>query len=411
MRTVARVTVAALAAVGLILAAAAPATAAGVSGANWVASPIGVVGVQQSVVMKAGKANKVAGQVATVTFTPPAGAAYSGQTVVNSGGYAAIPWMPAMAGTWTVTAAVGGKALTPTTISVSAMPTAVDLLLPAQVAAATATSVRVLVKALAGPITPSGTITLEDQNGNAVGTAAVGPSATAGVAVANVGWTPSSGTTSLTASFTPASSDWSASTSGISRPSIGGAPTVTMRMPQDLYSGVPVTLTAISSSGTAAGGVAFSLNIDGFIYYPMGGSKGINTGPEGVDFAWTPSQIGYQNVQLAYNSANFSTNARASQQVNVLPSPTADSITLTSVGSGPWQPGAVGSSPAGLTLALSGASTSGNPVTLSTNGPCQFQGADLTLLSPGTCVVTAVSLGNGGSLVPSAPSYEVTVTK
>ena len=85
---------------------------------------------------------------------------------------------------------------------------------------------------------------------------------------------------------------------------------------------------------------------------------------------------------------------------------TRDDFVLT-----PWQPGAVGSSPAGLTLALSGASTSGNPVTMSTDGPCQLQGANLTLLSPETCVVTAASLGNGGSLTPSTSAYTVTITK
>lgn len=374
------------------------------------ASPNGVVGVQQSVVIRAGNAKKVAGQVVTVSFTPPSGTSFSGQTAVNQFGFAAIPWMPSTAGTWTVSAAVDGTALPATTVAVAAMPTEVDLLIPAQVAANAATSVRVLVMALGGPITPSGTITLKDQNGNTVGTGSLGPSSTAGTAVADVGWTPSSRTTGLTATYTPTNGTWSGSTSGIARPSIGSTPTITMRMPEDLFSTVPVTLTAISSSGTPAGGVAFSLNIDGFPYYPMGGSKGINTGPQGVDFSWTPGTTGYQTVQLSYASNDFGTNANASQQVYVAAAPTPDTITLTSVGNGPWQPGAVGSSPAGLTLALAASSLSGNPVTLATDGPCQMQGANLTLLSPGTCVVTATSLGNGGSLTSSASAYTVTIT-
>ena len=410
MRHVARVILAGVVVAGVALPAAAPASAA-VSGATWVASPNGVVGVQQSVVIRAGKAKKVAGQVVTVTFTPPGGTPFSGQTAVNSAGFAAIPWMPSTAGTWTVAASVGGTALPATTVAVAAMPTEVDLLVPAQVAANSATSVRVLVMALAGPITPSGTITLKDQNGNTVGTGTLGPSAVAGTAVADVGWTPASGTTALTATYTPTNGTWSASMSGIARPSIGGSPTVTMRMPEDLFSTVPVTLTAITSTGTPAGGVAFSLNIDGFVYYPMGGSKGINTGPQGVDFSWTPGSTGYQTVQLSYASNNFATNANASQQVNVEAAPTPDTITLTSVGNGPWQPGAVGSSPAGLTLALAGSSASGNPVTLGTDGPCQLQGANLTLLSPGSCTVTATALGNGGSLTPSTSAYTVTITK
>lgn len=411
MRNVSRVILAAAVAGGLALPVAVPASAAAISGATWVATPDGVVGVQQSVVIKAGKAKKVAGQVATVTFTPPTGQAFSGQTIVNSAGYAAIPWMPSAAGTWSVSASINGAAISPAPVSVTAMPTEVDLLVPAHVAANTATSVRVLVESLGGPITPSGTITLKDQNGNTIGTGTLGPSSRGGLATADVGWTPSSATTSLTATFTPANGNWSTSVSGPARPSIDAAPTVTMRMPEDLYSGVPVTLTALSSSGTPAGGVAFSLNIDGFVYYPMGGSQGINTGPQGVDFVWTPGSTGIQTVQLSYASNNFSTNANASQQINVAPAPVGDAVTMTPAGSAPWGPGAVGSLPAGSSLGLTPTSVSGNPVTMATDGPCQLQGGTLTVLSAGTCQITATSLGNGGSLSPSTASYSVTITK
>lgn len=408
MRTTSRTILAVAVAAGLALPAASAAHAAPVSGAAWVASPHGVVGIQQSVVIRAGKAKKVAGKVATVTFTPPGGTPFSGQTAVNQYGFAAIPWMPSTAGTWTVSASVDGAAISPTTIAVAAMPTEVDLLVPAQVAANTATSVRVEVLALAGPITPSGTITLKDQNGNTVGTGTLGPSSTAGTAVADVGWTPSTGTTALTATYTPTNGTWSGSMSGIARPSIGGAPTVTMRMPEDLYSTVPVTLTAISSSGTPAGGVAFSLNIDGFLYYPMGGSKGINTGPQGVDFTWTPGSTGFQTVQLSYASNDFGTNANASQQVNVMGAPTPDTITVSPSVVAPWQNGALA---AGGSVDLPATSLSGNPVTMSTSGPCQIQGTTLTVLSPGTCTVTSTSLGNGGSLAPATQTNVITITK
>jgi len=407
-----RLSALAVSAVVLVGIGSAPAAHAAVSGAakTWVASPTGVVGVQQSVVIKAGAARKTAGKVATFTFTDPAGGVNAGQAIVNSAGFAALAWMPNDAGAWSVSASVGGVSIAPTSVTVAAMPTDVSLLVPAQVGAGVATTVLVEVSAVTGPITPGGTITLRDQNGGTVGTGTLAPTSTAGMAMAQVGWTPSAGTTSLTALYTPATTAFASSSSEVARPAIGGTPNLTMRMPESLYNGEAVTLTAITSAGMPAGGVAFSLNIGGFVFYPMGGSQGINTGPRGVDFAWTPTQVGFQSVGLSYASNDFQTNANVSQAVDVLPAPVADAITVTPAGSAAWGPGAVGSLPAGSSLGLAATSTSGNPVVLTTDGPCQLDGSTLTVLSAGNCSLMAHSLGNGDGLAASTSTYTVAIS-
>ena len=97
--------------------------------------------------------------------------------------------------------------------------------------------------------------------------------------------------------------------------------------------------------------------------------------------------------------------------INVQPAPTPDSITVTPVESTPWSSGNVGTLTQGNYVEISAASISGNPVTLSTDGPCGNDGTFLTMLGPGTCTITAASLGNGGSLTASSASYTITVVR
>jgi hypothetical protein len=47
---------------------------------------------------------------------------------------------------------------------------------------------------------------------------------------------------------------------------------------------------------------------------------------------------------------------------------------------------------------------------MSSNGPCAFEDAVLTMLGPGTCTVTATSVGNGGSLSGTQDTYTINIT-
>jgi len=176
-----------------------------------------------------------------------------------------------------------------------------------------------------------------------------------------------------------------------------------------MYVGVPATLGAVVGAGiptTVGGSAAFSLNIDGVNFFVMGGSNQINDGV--ATYQWTPTQAGFQTIQVQYASNNLQYNGNASQVVNIQPAPTPDSITVTPTGAPAWTPGPVGTLTQGNTVTLTPTSASGNPVTMSSDGPCAFEDAVLTILGPGTCTITAASYGNGGSLTGTQTDYTIT---
>lgn len=390
-------------------AVAAPSQSATLQGRNWVAAPNGLVGVQQTVIVKAARS---AGQVATVTFQNDAAGTNAGQAVVNSQGFAYLPWTPNLPGVWNISASVGGQTIDTATIAVAGMPTSTILLTPGEVAENRPTTIVAEVSALGGSITPSGTITVRNQANSIVATGTLRPTGTLGAASADISWTPVPGAESLTATYNPATSAFLTSVSPTQTPVVGGSQAVSLRLPPVSYVGVPETIAAViqpSFQSPLGGSVGFSLNIDGFVFYPMGDSQPAGSG---VGTArWTPTQTGTQTVGVAYATANFAINGTDTQVINVLPAPTPDVITVTPAGSGAWAPGNVGSLPQGSMVQLVPTSVSGNSVTLSTNGPCALDAADLTLLGPGQCEITAQSVGNGGSLTPAESVYAVTVTR
>ena len=85
----------AAAALGLGALAATSASAAPITTRTWVASPNGLVGVQQTVIVRAPKS---AGDVATVTFTNTSAGTNAGQAQVNAQGFAYLPWTPNVPG-------------------------------------------------------------------------------------------------------------------------------------------------------------------------------------------------------------------------------------------------------------------------------------------------------------------------
>jgi hypothetical protein len=365
------------------------------------------VGVQQTVIVRAPRS---AGSVATISFTNAAAGTNAGQAVVNSAGFAYLPWTPNVSGAWTVSASVGGTSMGSSSIVVAAMPTETILLTPGEVRENQSNPLVVNVHALGGSITPSGTVTVRNQSNVVVATGTVAPSSNPSVAVANLSWTPAPGAVTLTATFTPANGAFTGSTSPAQSPAVGGAQAVSLRMPPVAYVGVPETVSAVIQpqfQSPLGGSVAFNLTIEGFTFFPMGGSQPVGGGVGSTQ--WVPGQTGFQTVGVQYASANFAINGRDTQVINVLPAPAGDAITVTPTGAGAWVPGNVGTLTAGNTVELTPTSQSGNPVTIATDGPCAVNAGVLTVLGPGTCSVIASSLGNGGTLKAAEQTYTVTV--
>lgn len=407
-----RLLVALLAAAGLVLsvvpASADTSTGAqGLSGRTWVATPNGVVGVQQTVILRA---PRLAGQVATITFANATAGTNSGQVAVNSAGFAYLPWTPNLSGVWTVTATSGGTRIDTTSIAVVPTPTTTTLLSVGEVQRGVSTQVIAQVQAIGGSITPSGTISVRTSTGAVAATGTLNPSGTPGLATVTMNWTPPAQSVTLTATYTPNSTAFQGSTSLGITPAVGPAQTVSLRMPSVMYVGVPEQISSVVSPNALSplgGSQAFNLSIDGFTFFVMGGSQPVVNGVSTI--SWTPTQAGYQTVNVEYASANFAINGRDSQAVFVQPAPTPDSITVTPAGAPAWGPGVVGTLTQGSFVSVTPQSASGNPVTLTPNGPCAIEGGVVTVLGPGTCSITASSLGNGANLAPTQATYTINV--
>lgn len=403
-RTLAAALVLALAGAGLV----APASSGvPLTGKNWVGTPNGLVGVQQTVIVRA---PRLAGQVATIAFANPATETNSGQAAVNANGFAYLPWTPNLPGTWTITATSGTTTIDSANVLVSAMPTATTLLMPGEVERNRTISIAAEVKALAGTSAPSGTISVTNQFGSEVATGTLQPTATPGLASATISWTPAPGSFRFNATYTPNTTAFLASTSPGQTPMIGGAQAVSLSMPPVLYVGVPATVSAVINpqfQQAQGGSVGFYLNTQGEVSYPMGGSRPIASGVGST--TWTPTQAGFQTVGVSYSTANFSISATDTQAIVVQPAPAPDAITVTPTGGAAWAPGVVGTLQVGNFVELTPSSQSGNPVTVSVDGPCAMEAGTLTLLGPGQCSVTAASIGNDSSLRATEATYVIEV--
>ena len=106
--------------------------AAPVSGSTWLATPNGLVGIQQAVTVRAPTS---VGEVATIEFSNALTATNAGQAVVDSQGFAYLPWTPDLPGTWDLTASIDGMTIGSSNITVQAMPTVTTLLAPGAVQA------------------------------------------------------------------------------------------------------------------------------------------------------------------------------------------------------------------------------------------------------------------------------------
>ena len=374
-------------------------TAAPASAANaFIATPNGMVGMQQEIVFRA---PSLAGQVATIGFVS-GGISNAGQTAVNSQGYGSLAWTPTSAGSWTISGLGSAAAIGSTTINVAPMPTATYALVPNLVQTGVANRITVAVTALDGIIAPAGTVTLRNQNQNVIGTGTLSPS-TGNTSTVSVQWTPVAGET-VTTSYTPASTAFVPSVGETAQPAYtSSVVTVALRFPPVLYVGTPTILGAQTGTGVPGGSASFFFDGIGII----GSTPTDATG--GVAAAWTPTASGVHTISTQFSSASGGFSGTSSQTVNIQPAKASDVITVAPQGGSPWNPGLPISVQAGSTSVLTATAQSGATVVPSETGPCVINGATMTALGAGQCVLTATSPGST-SINPETATYIITVT-
>ena len=395
LRTRAMALVAAIAlVVGLSGLSAAPASAAN----EFIATPNGMVGMQQEIVFRA---PSLAGQVATIGFVSGA-ISNAGQTAVNSQGYGSLAWTPTSAGSWTISGLGNAAVVGSTTINVVPMPTATYALVPNLVQTNVANRITVAVSALDGIIAPSGTVTLRNQNQNVIGTGTLSPYI-GNTSTVSVQWTPVIGET-VTASYTPSSTAFVASTGDTAQPAYTSAVvTVALRFPPVLYVGTPTVLGAQTGTGIPAGSASFFFDGNGIIGSTPTDASG------GVAASWTPTASGVHTISTEFSSSTGGFSGTSSQSVNIQPARAADVLTVAPQGGVPWNPGLPISVQAGSTTVLTATAQSGATVVLSETGPCVINGATMSALGAGQCVLTATSPGSP-SINAATATYTITVT-
>lgn len=395
----ARILLAATLTLGLGLGAGATVvTPAGAATQNFVATPNGMVGVAQGVLIYA---PTLRGQAVTMGFEN-GNAGTSLQTTIGSNGFGNISWTPAIAGDWTVTGLGTAVVAGTTTVNISPMPTSTEMFTPNLAATNASTTVSVVVSAAGGTIAPAGRVTLTAGSAVPVGTVTLTPIAGSASSSATFNWIPQTlGLLPLVATYTPSSNAMTASTSPTAKALVASnAETVVFRLPTTFRVGQPTTITAVVTPANTPGSASFALNNR----YLAGSTTLVN----GVAPAqWTPTVPGPQILRARFTSSNLPTvTGENIQMVNVLSPLPPDNVSISSP-SGVWGPNNPMAIQRGAAIALTTSATSGNPVLLSVSGPCSINGAVITGLGAGTCTITAATVGGNGF---SAISEEFVVT-
>ena len=395
----ARILLAATLTLGLGLGAgAAVVTPAGAATESFVATPNGMVGVSQQVLIHA---PTLQGQAVSIGFEV-GGAGSSLQTTIGSNGYGYISWTPNAAGSWTLTGLGNATVAGTTTVNISSMVTSTEMFTPNVATTNASTTVSVVVSAAGGTIAPAGSVSLTAGSAVPVGTNRLTPIAGSASSMATFDWLPlTQGLLPLVATYTPSSSAMAASTSPTARTLFVGNPeTVVFRLPTTFRVGQPTTITAVVTPTNTPGSASFALNNR----YLAGSTTLVN----GVASAqWTPTASGPQTLRASFTSSNTPTITGVNtQMVNVLSPLPSDNVSISSP-SGVWGSAGGVSIQRGTAIPLTTSATSGGQVLLSVAGPCSINGAVLTGLGAGTCTVTASTVGGNGF---SAISEEFVVT-
>ena len=393
---------------GTSLAAASPASAS--LPKFFIAAPNGLVGVPETIVIKAPRS--VRGQVVTIGLQNGSFATTL-QTTINQNQFGAVTWTPTAAGTWTINGLGSIASVGSETLTVAPMPTYTVLLAQNHLQQGVSNNLLGAVVAPIGNLAPTGTIYLSTANGNGITTAPLTGSFGSNTSTATIPWTPSSsGDVPIVATYQPASGGQLTSTSTVSQPNVTTAnQPVAMRWPATLNVGTPTVLQAVLGQGYPDGSVAFLLNGQGL-------SPFIPTVNGVATFNWTPNASGVQYITVSYtgtgpgptqSAANTVWSGTSQQSVNIQPAKTQDNITVDPPGQPAWSIAAPILMKAGSSVTLAATSTSGTTVVFSEQGPCVISANVLTALSAGQCQVTAVSPGTS-SLTPGNETYTITIS-
>jgi hypothetical protein len=398
----ARVLLAGVLTAGLSLSAGlAGGTAASAAANSFIATPNGMVGVSQNIVIQA---PKLKNQAVVIGFSLGSYGS-TAQTVINAQGFGNLSWTPPTAGTWTVSGLGNAASLPADTISVAAMPTETVLIVPNQVQQGYNSNILAVVTAPIGNAAPTGTVTVRSaSSSNVIGTGTLSAQPGTSISTATIPWTPAgNGAFAMQGTFNPSDAGFVTSVSPISQPNIGqNVVTVALRFPPVLNVGDATLLSSVLGQGMAEGVVSYTFDEQG-ITGSLPTANGVN------NISWAPPTPGVHYIKVYY-SGNPPLNQSGSntQAVNILPAIPTDTVSINQQGVGAWNVGRPISVTAGQPVILSGSATSGSPVLLSESGPCVIDGAALTGLSAGTCTVTATSTGNV-SYNSGTITYSVTV--
>jgi hypothetical protein len=371
---------------------------------GFIASPNGMVGLQQTVVISAPAAK---GQVVTIGLQN-ASTAQTLQTSIGSNGYGYLNWTPTFGGSWTINGLGNIISSGSTTINVAAMPTYTVLLAQNNVQNGVNNNLSAAVIAPIGSLAPTGSVYLATSFGNGITTQPLTGLYGGTTATTTLPWTPNgNGPLPILATYAPGTSANSGSVSPISQPNITREDSiVAMRWPATLYVNQPTVLQAVLGAGIPQGSVAFYMDGNGI-------SGSIPTVNGVASLQWTPPVGGVHNISVAFTSntpiPGMGSSGSSLQSVNIQPAKAQDNITVDPPTMPAWSIAAPIVMKAGSNLTLAGTAVSGSTVVFSEQGPCYINGSVLYAPSAGSCQITAVSPGNV-TLNPTTETYTVTVT-
>lgn len=383
-----------IASAGISAPAATAATPALIGSAN------GVVGIAQTVEVRA---PKLAGQRIGLNFSLAGQVRTTATVALNSAGAGSTVWIPSDAGAWSIAGAGSFSSASASNLTVAAVPTITTLYAANQAPVNTPTTLTAVVAPTGGVTTPSGSVIFTDQFGATLGSVPL-VSTAAGLGIANFAWTPTSPSPGITvtATYSPSSGAGgsanalvSSSTDGIQVTS--GTPVVSLKLPGTLVVGRATDVTAIVAGVTGSdgspiqGSVALINNVNGAVT-GISGSLAL-TGSQATA-SWTPTSSGNQLIAAQFSATNSFVSGSDTQAVNVLPAPGADPISLGVQGSAAWPAGGTVSAPANASLQLFATTGSGAPASISESGPCLVNGNTLvTSTAASTCTLTVSSPG------------------
>lgn len=386
----------------------APAHAAKKPAPSLVATANGVVGIPQTIEVRA---PRFAGQTVPLTISLPGGPALPVQATLNGSGSGSAVWTPTDSGVWTVSG-TGTFASAASSQAVVAPVTTQTTLFAGSAVTGLPTNLRAVVTSNTGTLSPLGAVQFTNQFGNLLGQVGLTPTS-AGQSSATLSWTPSAaGTATIIANYIPA---WGAAgannaLSSNARQNIAVTseiPLLSLAFPSTFQVGTATQLTVNMNNPQLTGTVAFSLNTNG-VQSGISGSVPLVNGAATVP--WTPTTAGNQIVTVQFSATNSNTSGQISQIIAPLPQPPADPMSVAPVGGTPWSVTTPIAMTVGQQLTFNVTTGSGAGVSISESGPCLVSGTTLiSSLAPGQCTLTVTSPGNGSSLGSQTVEFTVGV--